>query len=62
MFKVLEFKPQEITTLYPDDKYIVHLLTIYNNICLIYFVCIGLDSFAKEGETEGRRQQKLRGK
>lgn len=42
--------------------YIVHVLTVYDNICLIYFVCIGLDWFAKEGETKGMREQNLRRK
>lgn len=60
MFKVVGCKPQHITALYPDDTYIVHVLTIYDNICLVYFVCIGLDWFAKEGEIEAMRQQKLR--
>lgn len=62
MFKLVGFKPQHITALYLDDMYIVHVLTIYGNICLIYFVCIGLDGFAKEEEIEGMRQQNLRRK
>lgn len=62
MFEVVGFKPQHTTELYLGDRCIVHVLKVYDSMYLIYFVCIGLGWFAKEGEIEGIREQNLRRK